>query len=619
MFLLLLLPLVSPLLSSISKENEVSLFNDAQDDTSIPKSSNFWVLEPLHIEDTGVGGNYTWAEAVLQDWCSGAGTLNEPYLLENITIDAGGDPYAILIENSNNKYFTIRNCTLTNAGSLIYNAGIQLISTSNGTIEDSTLLNNSRNGIIIRINSNYNTIQNNIVMDGDPIRSSGIGTDIGCDFNTFINNTVHNHIYGIDIWSNNINITGNHVTNSIESARDGIYVRDGRHNFVSNNVVNTHPDCNGIFLDFCNETTVINNHLFNNQIGIYNRGENNYIASNLLENNYGGLAPQQSFNSIFFNNTLIGNEKGILVNSPTNTFYMNYLYNNLLSVYEATSLSNNWSYNGIGNYWSDYSGADLNDDGIGDTPYLIDGPANSQDDYPIWDDGENVLPTISINSPTGGALFGADAPTYNLDVFDLNLNQSWYTLNNSAAKYFFTPTNGINVVVIDETGWDSFSEGSMSMTFYVNDSNANFASVSNVILKDPTSPVITLNSPIGGTKFGSDAPEFNLTIYDSHLHDAWYTIGSSITPHPFSPINGINVVAIDEISWDALPEGDVTISFFVGDTLGNNRTIQVVINKDLSPDDPDSGPAIPFGHYYIVFLGIGILALLLVQKKKRKI
>jgi len=82
--LMLLLPLISPLLNSILKVNEIFLFNDGQDKISTPKSSNFWVMEqPLHIKDSpGPGGDYTWAEAVLQDWCCGDGSLNTPYLLE---------------------------------------------------------------------------------------------------------------------------------------------------------------------------------------------------------------------------------------------------------------------------------------------------------------------------------------------------------------------------------------------------------------------------------------------------------------------------------------------------------------------------------------------------------
>jgi hypothetical protein len=42
---------------------------------------------------------------------------------------------------------------------------------------------------------------------------------------------------------------------------------------------------------------------------------------------------------------------------------------------------NVWNYGDEGNYWSNYNGQDLNVDGIGDQPYVID--ENNQDNYPL--------------------------------------------------------------------------------------------------------------------------------------------------------------------------------------------------------------------------------------------
>ena len=62
-----------------------------------------------------------------------------------------------------------------------------------------------------------------------------------------------------------------------------------------------------------------------------------------------------------------------------NTFYNNNFIDNANQTNYA--VVNDWVYGSNGNYWSDYNGADLNNDGIGDTPYVLDD--NNQDIYPI--------------------------------------------------------------------------------------------------------------------------------------------------------------------------------------------------------------------------------------------
>jgi len=46
-----------------------------------------------------------------------------------------------------------------------------------------------------------------------------------------------------------------------------------------------------------------------------------------------------------------------------------------------TESTNFWDYDGEGNYWSDYNGTDDNQDGIGNTPYIID--ENNTDNFPL--------------------------------------------------------------------------------------------------------------------------------------------------------------------------------------------------------------------------------------------
>jgi len=44
---------------------------------------------------------------------------------------------------------------------------------------------------------------------------------------------------------------------------------------------------------------------------------------------------------------------------------------------------NSWDNGEEGNYWSDYTGEDLDGNGIGDTPYLIPDKGKATDNYPL--------------------------------------------------------------------------------------------------------------------------------------------------------------------------------------------------------------------------------------------
>ena len=307
-----------------------------------PKASNFWVMGPLHIKDSpGPGGDYTWAEAVLQEWCSGDGSLNTPYLLENITIDAGGSESGILIEDSNGKYFTIRNCTVMNSGTnLMANAGIKLLSSSNGTVVENNCLNNVKSGIMLEF-GNYNFITDNYIYN-----SSGVGVRIY--------QSVHNEVLG-----NNITEGG---TNS-----EGIMIDTySEFNVISDNDVSNQFTGIRIAAAAASNNTIFNNWLFNNShigINISPGCNNNTIELNEIQNSSYGLR----------------------ISGDGNAFYRNILINNTQNA-EDWGNYNQWDNGSIGNFWDDYGGVDADDDGIGDTPYDIDFGANP-DNFPIWDDG----------------------------------------------------------------------------------------------------------------------------------------------------------------------------------------------------------------------------------------
>ena len=182
----------------------------------------FEVLK-IYIDDlaSGVGAqNWTWAAD--QWWCYGAGTLNNPYLIENLIIDGRGFRNCLEIRNSN-VYFVIRNCTFINSGN--GNAGIKLWYTSNGEIFNNTCFSNYH-GISLDQYTNNNTISSNRVFDNnqDGIRISSY-FEQHSENNIILSNNISNNM-GIGIFFDqyshyNVVYLNRLIDNGVQAQDDG--------------------------------------------------------------------------------------------------------------------------------------------------------------------------------------------------------------------------------------------------------------------------------------------------------------------------------------------------------------------------------------------------------------
>jgi hypothetical protein len=116
---------------------------------------------------------------------------------------------------------------------------------------------------------------------------------------------------------------------------------------------------------------------------------------NIFYDNYIVDQGYSPWNNIEFCGAVIfSDNSGVAVN---NTFYHNVFINNTMNVRFDSDLvvgGNFWD-NGIeGNFWSDYNGIDADNDGVGDTPYIIN--AENNDTYPLMSPIDVPIVTVPL-------------------------------------------------------------------------------------------------------------------------------------------------------------------------------------------------------------------------------
>ncbi|MGB9844898.1 MAG: DUF3344 domain-containing protein, partial [Methanothermobacter tenebrarum] len=329
----------------------------------------------------------------------------------NVTINGisiSNSQQGILLVNATNCH--IENMTLTQNrfGAYIYNCSII-------TIKDSTITDADNYAILFQQPTTGNTIENNTIRNcsnaiyfynGGVTNSTIQYNNVqGSDYGIYAasgsgNNTiVYNNIIagGLVVYGAN-NIVTNNIVNP-GAARSVIYF-SGNNNLIANNTVYV-ADKSGIRVEGGGNNTII----ANTAIGTNKQGygivplNGDIIQDNIVTNcNYGiwpfnaknctiirnnvtgcnyGIYVTSGGNHTFIDNIIKENTKGIRLigtgigASTGNLLYNNYFINNTNQT-EGDASNNNWNTTEGGNYWSDYTGDDLNGDGIGDVPYQGD-------------------------------------------------------------------------------------------------------------------------------------------------------------------------------------------------------------------------------------------------------
>lgn len=190
--------------------------------------------------------------------------------------------------------------------------------------------------------------------------------------------------YGIYVRSSSNNIIAeNNIMNNVNGIR---LLNNSSNNIIVDNTI-TEQIYDGIILrDYCDNNTIVGNLIKNNRdaIGVWSTSKDISIYGNSISsNNNAGILLSNLPNSNIFGNNITNNDIGIWLYTASDIikFYHNNFINNTIQVDTFPDNSNAWDNEVTGNYWGDYSGVDSDNDGIGDSPYIID--ENNQDNYPL--------------------------------------------------------------------------------------------------------------------------------------------------------------------------------------------------------------------------------------------
>lgn len=540
---------------------------------------------PIYIDDSYP--NYDWSKTAAENnWCTGSGTWDNPYIIENILMDGSSASSCLTILNSD-VFFIIKNCTIKNT--IVNSKGIYLDNVENGILINNSFSNNdwsivlaSSHNITVTENIFFNdhksislwSYSDNITISKNIVSSaSSAGIFLSQAKNTtlrenimsecglsFISIPVHDLVTLKIDTSNTVNgkpiyyvINKVGLDNTDFMNASSIFLVNCSDSIISG--LDISQSQSGITLLYCRNNTLSKNNVYGNPFSgiLLDNSINNTITQNLIYNNHRGIVLRTSHNNtISENNCSYNDYVGISISGNNNTIAKNIIT-------DDEGLINNEYYG----YGVNLEGISINNIITGNlvnkygSGYKISNSKNNTIENNIANGSNFGIHLVNSNYTTviGNKLLKNKFRSIFLEkycvenLFQENYCNSAIKINSPVSNEFFASAPyfhiGVDLIygvdsiwysignnnftcsfggTIDRTEWFSTSDGSVVILFCANDSMNNLGSREVVVIKDTQSPNIKIISPSPNDVFGNTAPEFIVRITDENIDIMWYIL-----------------------------------------------------------------------------------------------
>jgi nitrous oxidase accessory protein len=306
------------------------------------------------------------------------GTYKEFDIVVDKPITIKGENYPIIDGEDQGEIIRVMSDNVTIDGLFIINVGtsytsdyaaIRVVRSENFLIQN-VVLEKLFFGIYIEKSNNGKVYHNKIIGDAQDEYNSGNGIQLWYSKNVVVERNIVQKVRdGIYLeFSDNIIINNNVSTNNL---RYGLHFMFSNDDLYTNNVFEDNGA--GVAVMFSKRIKMQNNTFRKNwgtaSFGLLLKEINDAeISGNTFEENTVAIKVEGSNRVQYVDNNFISNGYAIKVLGAcyTNTFEKNnFLYNSFDISYNSNINDNVFQHN----YWSEYTGYDLDKDGIGDVPY----------------------------------------------------------------------------------------------------------------------------------------------------------------------------------------------------------------------------------------------------------